>query len=149
MRDDRDAGGKESAGDFPSDGPVEVENGSGDGATEKNYQWDNGTHGGLSWSKVQCAFRTAGQYWAQEDAMDIMEDRMDDLEKTVDPHTWQISELKKPSNSFCSKALSCLWYSAYQHLIAPCLDKGITASEWQKVNRCKLASVWNTKEKFI
>ncbi len=40
--------------------------------------------------------------------MDIMEDRMDDLEKTVDPHTWQISELKKPSNSFCSKAPSCL-----------------------------------------
>ena len=38
VRDDRDAGGKESAGDFPSDGPVEVENGSGDGATGKNYQ---------------------------------------------------------------------------------------------------------------
>ena len=38
VRDDRDAGGKESAGDFPSDGTVEVENGSGDGATEKSYQ---------------------------------------------------------------------------------------------------------------
>ena len=61
--------------------------------------------------------------------MDIMEDRMDDLEKTVDPHTWQISELKKPRNTFGSKALYCLCYSAYQHLIAPCLDRGTTASE--------------------